>query len=359
VSLELFIHGPGYGETIILRWRNKVGAWEGALIDGYSVPLFGNGAPEAREQWLASRLRELGLSRLRFLAITHPHDDHLCGLAAALREWSGEIEEAWYWNHLAAPLYLEYFDRLFSAYGGEEGPGEQVAELLYFLHDRTQVKRLRPILGEEGIWQSGSESARPLTVRSIAPWFRSIFAYTRDVCRTYERRKITYGQPRANRASLGFVLTYGESQIVLGGDMEAANWQDYTRRTGGVSLTPTIVKVSHHGSSNGRIDGMWTAEGFFGGRASGALAVVTPWRTQKEQDRNLPEPAVIEEIRRAGFRVFETGIRETDRSLDSHVHITIAGDGIPPEVDVHRNRQGQPSVREYLPLPPNVGLPVR
>ena len=154
MSLEVFIHGPGYGETIILRWKNQKGESEGALVDGYSVASGDVDGDENESHWLADRLHQLGLHHLQFLAVTHPHNDHLCGLSDALRAWGGTIGEAWYWNQLAPKFYIEYFDRLRTRVKNDvhtadwkcEWPGEDVRKLIVLLHDRKIVRGPRPSL---------------------------------------------------------------------------------------------------------------------------------------------------------------------------------------------------------------------
>ena len=103
--------------------------------------------------------------------------------------------------------------------------------------------------------------------------------------------------------------------------MERGNWNELRSSDECPDFRPSVVKVSHHGSSTGRIDGMWGPEGFLGRHAP--IAVITPWYAR------LPEQTVIDEILSGGSQVYITGRQHRFRTEDrlSHVHVRVHTDG--------------------------------
>lgn len=327
MSLEVFIYGPGYGEAILLRWRDSNG-FVGALVDG------GLNAQQLREL-----LRDRQLSRLRFVAATHPHQDHIQGLGRALfhqpptQPKPPPVDQLWWWGGLAASAYVFYFEQL--AYQRNWRNSHAIVDLLgYGRHPHSEAGEMisRPEFRDIGevmeLFQGQDGSGTPIRVRSLGPWPKEVLSYARKICSGIGQGGLVTELPpnEANRVSLGLLVEYGDAQVVLGGDMEQANWEHLHRSSLCPEFRPCLVKVSHHGSSTGKIASMWHADGFFGRRAEQPVAVITPWRGNAATGRRLPEPEVIEEIRAAGFDVYVTGQggTATSGSLESHVHAEVS-----------------------------------
>jgi len=105
---------------------------------------------------------------------------------------------------------------------------------------------------------------KSLRVRAVGPWLDAANKFERHVTNSIQRGgRIAYQHRDANQVSSAVLIEYGEAQIVLGGDMEDINWHALTAQSERPSFQPSLVKVSHHASTNGRIDGMWPRTGGF------------------------------------------------------------------------------------------------
>jgi hypothetical protein len=174
-------------------------------------------------------------------------------------------------------------------------------------------------------------------VHSLSPWKRPRLKFLRHVGTSIDRRGgVTEGTTVANAVSLGLLVKYGRSEIVLGGDVEAPNWRAFHASESCPNLDPCLVKVSHHGSKSGCIRGMWNG-GFFGRQKKPPIAVVTPWQGR------LPDPHVLDEIRPAVRELYVTGqsVGGRGRSLRSFVHVEVDETGN-AKVVAHSPNVGDP-----------------
>lgn len=329
MSLEVHIYGPGFGETIFLRWPKAGGGWHGALVDAH--------CPRGGE-WLAGKLRELELTELEFVVATHPHLDHIRNFAAGLHRSEVSVAQGFYWPGLSASYALIFFGRL-----ADQNPEAhlETAKMIrqWFGYWGPPFKKDRPAPRDLGgasdfpVVYSTTADGSPLRVKAIGPWLEGINRFVKNVSTSIGRRgKIDYEHREANAVSIALLIEYGDAQIVLGGDMEEVNWEALQREFHRPKFQPSLVKVSHHGSPNGRINGMWPSGiGFFDGKGEKPIAVVTPWH---QAGGKLPNGnAVLNEIRGAGFTVYVTGEGSPRyKDLESHVSIRLNPDRTAPVV---------------------------
>lgn len=181
-GLEVLFLAVGQGDAALLR-----------LPDGSAVLVDGGGAPEGGadpgERDIVPLLRDLGVSRLAALFVSHPHPDHVLGLRAVSQ---------------AVPV-----ERLFT--NGRPAAGD-VAEAL------AALPRSVPLLPG-------------------ASWERAGVRFE------------ALGGPRDglgdNDASLVLRVRHGETAFLFPGDVEAAG-EAAAVAAGG--LAADVVKVPHHGS---------------------------------------------------------------------------------------------------------------
>ena len=83
-GIRVYVCGAGVGESLLLGLPG--GEW--GLIDCY-LP-----SASAAAKMLAV-LSKLGVNRLTFVCLTHPHYDHYSGLHYVLNEYAGRIDNIW------------------------------------------------------------------------------------------------------------------------------------------------------------------------------------------------------------------------------------------------------------------------
>ncbi|MEO7714648.1 MAG: hypothetical protein ABIY70_00480 [Capsulimonas sp.] len=104
-----------------------------------------------------------------------------------------------------------------------------------------------------------------------------------------------------NELSAAFLIEFGDSRILLGGDVTKNTWQSIfdNQDNNHVDFTNIVfVKISHHGSSNGYCDELWPNLS----QTNRPLAGFTPYR------RMLPQDAAIKHIDKHAGAIVATGM---------------------------------------------------
>lgn len=359
MPLDLYIYGPGYGESIILHWHSD--GVEGCMVVDAFLPKQGEG-------WTLQKLRALGIRRVDLLAATHPHLDHVRFIHRVVAEFS--IGAVWWWGGWDKALYAEYFDLLAREDPAAAQRERALSVKTFFTECQQRLPNSATGAGKVGEFKascnvtsvlSQSVNGHPLIeVFAVSPWADSLARFTITLAKAHlERRDLRGG---LNQASLGFIVNYGESQIFLGGDMEEENWNELRARWASLrrewegqekrfpQLKPHVVKVCHHGSRNSCLPGMWGVGGYLAPEDHPPIAVITPWDRAPE-GRRLPNQDVIETIRRSGARVFVSAptrlVATPVRSSEEfpHLHLQIPTQGRP-------RVRGRGESEEFPPLPP-------
>ena len=320
MSLELHIYGSGYGETILLRWPTATG-WNGAVVDARCL---------RKGEWLAGKIRELEIDNLELVSATHPHADHIYNLAAGVEASGKPVGKCTFWGGGSLSLWRAFFIRLEKE--NKEVENQRFAQMAHEFIKwllRKHATPVRDLVGDPDdsihTFFETVAGTTALKFRSLGPWFDGMAQIARDLTAVKDGKPLAFKLTDANAVSTAMLIEYGDAQIVLGADMEEANWAEVAKSTGYPQFRPSVVKVSHHGSANGRIQGMWPqGGGFFHGRGKDAIAVVTPWQLAGNE---LPKgTAIIEEICAAGFDLYLTA-QGSGRNAESHVAIRVEADG--------------------------------
>ena len=148
---------------------------------------------------LVLKLRKLGVSRVDVLVASHPHEDHIGGMAEVIDSLDvGKVWDSGY-NH-----------------------GSAAQRAMLEAIKRKKIRFGRPKVGF-------TEKFGEATVEVIAP-VSPISGTSSD----------------ANNNTLVLLVSYGDVSFLMMGDIEEAG-----RRAAGSFPKATVLKVSHHGSRNG------------------------------------------------------------------------------------------------------------
>jgi beta-lactamase superfamily II metal-dependent hydrolase len=274
-QLGVHVLGEGFGESIVLSFPNG----SAGVVDCFARKL------PARDH--AERMRvnptlrflrnDLKADRLAFVALTHPHEDHGRGLSHLLRDYEGAIDEIWLFPGFETIDLGKYFAAVVKTQGAlaveemlGDAPGTFAEELMTVRElcakaiAKGNPKRARfryfrgprraHVKGEPDVSLSFIGPPDGLAEAYIGQMTNGVKELLRadgTVDPAWDPRDVNH-----NWISPCLLIEYGETRVLLGGDMEEPAWASVEKELddGEANLDGLgchLMKVSHHGSSTG------------------------------------------------------------------------------------------------------------
>ncbi len=287
-SLEMHVFAAGQGESIVLKLPGR--GW--GVVDCYASKL-----SDPAENPVLCFLSDRGVGELEFLCLTHPHDDHFRGMSHLLQR----LRVHSFWRPSAmSPQRLQWILQLAlvdAKRSGHDKAHEDADELerIFTLVKKQHREHGRPLIPKVAtvgtqLYPIPVDPEARFQIWAITPSGRQTETYEEGLRRCFDdngRIKDRLPHARHNEISLALLVVFGETRIILGGDVEQNNWLDALEEFGRPRLSSICVKVSHHGSTNGYCQGLWEA---FSAHQM-PVAVVTPF-----QRHQLPRREALEHI---------------------------------------------------------------
>jgi beta-lactamase superfamily II metal-dependent hydrolase len=240
--LGIHVFDVGQGDSILLELPND--SW--GVVDCKSES-------PARDPSLLRFLRNRSVQRLAFVCLTHPHEDHFSGLPQILETYGENIDEVWCFRidsrHRRKFLEVRYNA---ATTRSRTRQFEQLRVFFEFLQRKEKDNQVCLLDANHRLSSFGE-----VEIDCLAPHPRELSNYQTSLARWAEHPE----QYRANENQLSAVLRlkYGRSTVLLGSDATSDSWIDIARACAkrGDSLLSNLVKVSHHGSTEGFFRGAW------------------------------------------------------------------------------------------------------
>jgi len=206
-ALYVFVFGPGYGESIVLR----IPPAHWIVIDGCRSRSFSS--------YPGKLLEDMG-AHAEIVIITHPHLDHAEGLAGLLEDWKGR----------------------------KVGCCETIVEDVDEMHPNAQkaakgLTMKRVLERIRSLWR-GEESTRWALCRGSS---QSVGDARLEVLHPEEG---THGEASVNELSSPILVEWHGVQLLFGSDLELAGWNDVVASRSDLARHH-FLKLPHHASKTG------------------------------------------------------------------------------------------------------------
>lgn len=303
-ELEVHLFGANVGESILLGLPG--GRW--GLVDVH-IPELSN----PRSSALIRFLQERQVHELEFFCLTHPHADHIKGTLFILENFFihrflgfASIIPPQLYNQIVKVLNLKAA-RLHDPADLKE-INSQLLSALALVKEKTisrQIVTDPVVVNYEVLNEPAGPNNPHLRMVALAPSGRSIDLYLQALSSCFDASNphtvLVEKIPAVdhNLISSGFLLEYGTQRVVLGGDMNSDGWQDVLSRPApGFDLASDLVKVSHHGSTNGYCPGLWERHLNRLGKVTALVTAFSP--------KGLPRPTGITYLKNNSRRLVTT-----------------------------------------------------
>lgn len=296
--LTIHVLGAGVGESIVLHLPD--GRW--GVVDCCA-----SSSNDPQKNATLKFLQDKGVADLEFLCLTHPHQDHFRGMSHLLEHFP--VKYFWKYTGFGGQQFLRLI-QLLEVEAREKDDSERSSlaselEQILLLIRKKMAQQDPPMQ----IWKPGTavplypipdDAAARLRIMSLAPGGEQVERYDAEFERCFRADgtiKARLPDSSHNLASSAFLVEFGRTRVLLGGDVETAGWREVIDKIGARRLAVHAVKVSHHGSTNGYCEGLW---GHFS--AEGApRAVVTAYASH-----SLPRKEALDHIGRHASHLYLT-----------------------------------------------------
>ncbi len=291
-SIGFHVFGGKQGESIAVRLPGNL--W--GVVDNYT-PTLSDPQSNPTLRFLQSRK----VDRLAFLCLTHPHEDHYRGMSYLLEQFCPE--RIWIFAALTHRDLREMVAQVITHKADSSNipvedreTADELVRILDLIRDRCAGKKevprpdVRRLQLDQHLHQFDGDP--PVMITAIGASGRQQILYEKSLRSCFDAGDSFLADrlPSVNHnlISGGLLVEYGAARIILGGDIEREGWQETMQALAPRRrLASALVKVSHHGSTNGYSEGLW--QHLSPGKT--AIAVMTPYVRQ-----GLPSPEGLSHV---------------------------------------------------------------
>lgn len=306
--LEVHVFGARpMGEGIIVKFPDG----KYAVIDC----CYRGDSDEPLKNPMVSFLNDRKVRNLAFVCLSHPHEDHFHGLRQIVLHSPPYVFVR---SAAMTPVVLRQIvkaEMLKARQVEDESRQRSIRELMDLekaLKDQDII--LESALIATKIYPRVISNTNSFTVWAISPCGEEINTYQSSLAKCFDatgRAKEKLPTLLHNMISLAVLIQTRKFSIILGGDVETPNWEAALARFEAGELAARLVKVSHHGSMNGKCDGLWEA---FSAGTNKPIAVVTGWRT------TLPDVQLLNHIQPFADSIYCTHIDSLPMAKRPHTN---------------------------------------
>lgn len=270
--LKIVFFNVGHGDSIAIKFPDD--SW--GIIDCQKNS-------EEEEPNVLKYLKKNGVESLRFVCITHPHDDHTRGVHKVIEHYGDKIGQ-----------YITYGPRTGAKL--EENCNSDLYKFLKSLMECIKNKRSQKVcIAQEELIKAARRGNfvkvdETLEIQLLNPTEDNIFGL-----------KGCVSMPDYNEFSVVMLINYKNTRILFSGDLPLSKWNEILPLINDADIDLNIYKVSHHGSKKSNDKKVIAA---LSQKAKNNYAIISSDGGCRYS--NLPDPQVIETLQKSKFKIYST-----------------------------------------------------
>tara|TARA_R110000868_G_scaffold400051_2_gene674169 strand:+ start:22869 stop:23957 length:1089 start_codon:yes stop_codon:yes gene_type:complete len=300
-TIEVSLFGPGVGESLCVH----MGAQGWVIVDSCINPA-------TKKAVALEYLYSIGVNPetdVKLVVISHWHDDHVRGMSDIVRccvNAQVAISSALLEKEFL--VLKSMFDESPLPAGMTSGLGE-LSKTIDILIPRLKNKAKPCCLIMVGPFQD-ILNLNGVKIKSLSPSSASVVQSKLELStakRKLTQHKNTLPKPTANLNAIALWVESPQANILLGADLEVhahlqLGWDAVVNSPARGNGKALVVKVPHHGSSNGHCDDVWDKMV----DPNNPISILTAYNRS-----NLPRDADIERLKGITNRLYSTTIKKT------------------------------------------------
>lgn len=285
-EIEITLIGPGYGESVLLH----LGDARWIAVDSCVEP--GNADPLPLRY-----LNQIGhgASALEMIVISHWDDDHIRGMSKLVDD--AKNARVVLSTAFRSDDFIKFSENYRNTLTTVRSGTSQIAKVFEIISDR---KSFEFVNGVSSLFHPNAHAlshGNKFELVSLSPSSDEYLQFLKWLSEAVLESDASVNvavSSRRNYLSVALHATLGPESILLGADLEedgtpTTGWSAVLSSLGWSKRKSSLFKVSHHGSSTGHHDGIWTDL-----LLDNALAITAPWRLA---GRHLPEDGDVARIK--------------------------------------------------------------
>ena len=295
--VNIITFGPGYGESIVVFLPGL--GW--GVIDSCTVKIKKKTYNPALEY-----LKSLGVKRLSFVILTHPHLDHYKGLEKIVQHYMGSIDRICYYAGEGLREYRTYLAR--KNIISEPGLKSLAFILRQFKEAKERGSNIVKISERTEIIRKNTYKGHEIEMLALSPSEDSVRTYC-ELLHEYipknDSSPITnLSDKDHNLVSSAIWCKIDDKIFIFGSDLENgfskhSGWEGVLNNIDSPELSPCFVKIPHHGSPGAYHDAIWKKFSM----KSKPISVVTPYNKSSSP---RPDRETLDNISKHSESVFVT-----------------------------------------------------